>query len=303
MSLYAKHRPKSFDKVVGNSNTLESIENLLSKETIPHSFLLTGPTGTGKTTVARIMAEKLGCVGNDYSELNTADMRGIDTIRELIRQSKFKPIEGACRVWVIDECHKLTNDAQNAFLKELEDPCKHSYYILCTTEPDKLIPAIKGRCSTFQMNTLNENEMFKVLKRIVIREKEDLQKEVYDQIIQDSLGHPRNAIQILEQVLSVPETSRLEMAKRKAEEISSVILLCRELMNPKSWKSFAGILNGIKTQEAEGIRRQILGYASSVLLNGKESDQAAVILECFKESVFYTGFPGIVFATYSVYKN
>ena len=219
MSFHIKYRPDNFSDVKGNSDTLEILEGMLSDiETCPHTFLFYGNSGCGKTTTARILANRLGCRGSDYNEINTADFRGIDTIREIIGKSQFKPIEGTCRVWVLDEIHKATGEAQNALLKILEDSPKHVYFILCTTDPQKLLATIKGRCTQFQMKPLSEAQMHVLLRKVVIEEGEKLEREIYDQIIQDSLGHPRNALQILEQVLKVSPDRRIEIAKQAAVE-------------------------------------------------------------------------------------
>jgi DNA polymerase-3 subunit gamma/tau len=165
MTLYIKHRPTDLIGVKGNEDVVEALKNmLLNKESCPHSFLLSGPTGCGKTTLARIIAAELGCFGSDYKEIDSADFRGIDTIREIGKQCMYKPLESSCRVFVIDECHKMTNDAQNAFLKRLEDTPKHVYFILCTTDPSKLIPTIRGRCSQFQVKPLSEKVLLRLLK-------------------------------------------------------------------------------------------------------------------------------------------
>src|SRR4030067_2200249 len=104
MSLYLKYRPADFNELKGNTDIIASLEKMLSsKENCPHSFLLSGPTGTGKTTIARIIAKKLGCEERDFVEVDSGQVRGIDTIREIRDQSQYMPIEGSCRMWVIDE--------------------------------------------------------------------------------------------------------------------------------------------------------------------------------------------------------
>ena len=301
MSLYNKYRPTDFESIFGNLQTIESISNMISKPNPPHTYLLTGETGCGKTTVGRIIANKLGCIGNDLREINTADMRGIDQVRDIIKQAQYRPIEGPCMVWLIDECHKLTKDAQNAFLKLLEDTPSHVYFILCTTDPKDLLSTIKGRCSTFNMNPLGDREMLLLLRKIVIGEGENLEREIYNQIVQDSLGHPRNAIQVLEQVLNVEPGKRLEVAKRKAEEMSEAIELCRTLISGgNNWKKIAGILTGLKTQDPEGIRRMVLGYAQSILLGGQDNEKAAVVLVYFNDPFYNSGFPSLTLACYQV---
>ena len=223
MSLYRKYRPSSLSELRGNIEVVTSLQNLLSEDKFPHAILLHGPTGCGKTTVGRIIATELGSQGLDFKEVDSADFRGIDTIREIRKNSQYKPVESKCRVWIIDECHKLTNDAQNAFLKILEDTPEHVYFVLCTTEPEKLIKTIRSRCLQMQMSPLSDADMSKLLRVTARAEGERLEKEVLDQIIMDSLGLPRTALQILEQVISVPDEQRLEAAKRSAENQSQIV--------------------------------------------------------------------------------
>jgi len=303
MSLYLKYRPADLNQVKGNQDIVVALEGMLKdKETCPHSFLLHGPTGCGKTTIGRIITTRLGCIGSDFREVDSADFRGIDTIREIRKSSSFKGIEGDTRVWLIDECHKLTNDAQNALLKILEDTPSHVYFILCTTEPQKLLPTIKGRCMQFQVNTLDERNMILLLKKIVHNEGAKVEDAVYSQIVLDSLGRPRNAIQILEQVLNVAPERRLDMAKQTAEKQSQAIELCRALGKKAPWKTIAPILEGLKDQEAESIRRVVLGYCQAVLLK-KDDPIYGLILEEFINPFYDSGYPQLVYACYSVTKN
>jgi DNA polymerase III gamma/tau subunit len=296
--LYLKYRPSSFDDIVGNQEIVQVLRNQLTK-TMPKSLLFHGPTGCGKTTLARIVATELGAKGNDIREIDSADFRGIDTIRDIRKQSTYKPLEGPCRVWILDECHKMTNDAQTALLKALEDTPNHVYYILCTTEPQKLLPTIRGRCAQYQVRPLTEREMRLLLRKVVKAEGESLSKEIYDQITQDSLGHPRNALQILSQVLSVEEDKRMDVAKRTAETQSKTIELCRALVKRAPWKEVAGILKGLKEEDPEQIRRAVLGYCQAILLGDRPDISVAGIMQEFIEPFYNSGFPGLTFACIS----
>lgn len=306
MSLYLKYRPKSFDEVIGNEDILKYLSTILPEEGVenaPHVYLLHGPTGCGKTTLARILARKFGCEDVDIREVNTADFRGIDTVRDMIKTSRFHSIGGGSRAWIIDECHKMTNDAQNALLKLLEDSPSHAYFVLCTTEPEKLIKTVKGRCTELVVKPLNEVQMQKLLKKVVRAEGKKINDiTVYEQIIQDSFGLPRNALQVLDKVLNVSEEQQLEMAKTSAAQASESIQLCRALIDKSGWKKVSVILAGLKDQEAESIRRHVLGYCQSILLRG-ENDKAAFVIEMFRDPLYDIGFPGLVLACYSVVKG
>lgn len=303
MNLYLKYRPKTLDQIKGNEDVVAALEGMLVDiDSCPHTFLLHGGTGCGKTTIARIIADRLGCTDSDFREVDSADFRGIDTIRDIRKNSMYMPAQSRCRVWLIDECHKMTNDAQNAMLKILEDTPKHIYFILCTTEPQKVIAAIRGRCIELQVKPLTDLDMKKLLKSICKKEGEEISKEIYDQIIQDSLGHPRNALQILEQVFSVDEDRRLDVAKKTAAVQSQGIELCRVLLKKSAWKEVSVILQGLKDQEAEDIRRMVLGYCQAVLLK-MDNPRAGLVLECFIEPFYNSGFPGLVLACYTVVKE
>ena len=303
MSLYKKYRPQTLAEIKGNKEVVSSLVTMLEdKEKMPHVYLFHGATGCGKTTLGRIIKNTLLISDNDYKEINSSELRGIDTVREIIKNSQYRPIDSAYRIYLIDECHKLTNDAQNAFLKILEDTPPHIIFILATTEPEKLIKAIKGRCQQFQVSPLSDNEMKGLLKKVVKKEGDSIEPEVYSQIIESAEGLPRNALQILEQVLSTEEEKRLEIAKKSVLVASESIELCRALLSNSNWKKVREILTNLKGQEAESIRRHVLGYAQAVLLKS-ENNKAGLVMEEFIEPFYHTGFPQLVFACYSVIQN
>lgn len=302
MSLYLKHRPKSLETVLGNSELIETLEGFLSDvEKCPHVFLLHGPTGCGKTTIARIIADRLGAAG-DFKEMNSSQFNGIDTIRKIQQEMVYKPLEGSCKVYLMDEVHQMTSQAQEAALKMLEDTPKHVYFILCTTNPNKLIKAIHGRCSKLQVSLLNETETITLLRRILKKEKQTVEPQVLEYIAKNTNGHARNAIQRLEQVLQVEESKRLAIAKQVEQETNQAINLCRAIIKKEGWKSIRIILSNLKEAnvDAEEIRRVMLGYCQSILLGDKPNDMAAAIIEQFWEPTYNIGFPGIVYNCYSL---
>ena len=219
-SLHQRYRPQSFNAVIGNEATIERLQAVLSNEKRrPHSYLLHGPSGCGKTTIGRIIATELGCKGADFVELDSADFRGIDTVRGIRRQIAYAPMESKCRVWLLDEAHALTNDAQTALLKSLEEPPSHVYFILCTTLPKKLLLTLRSRCSQYVVSQLTDIQIKYLLRRVVKAEGESMSHAVYKRIIRSSNGLPRQALVVLEQVLAVSESSRMEAARYVADGV------------------------------------------------------------------------------------
>ena len=303
MSLYLNYRPKTLEQIKGNKETVSALQGFLDNpDKMPHVYLFHGPTGCGKTTFGRIIGNTLEVVKEDIVEMDSAQFNGIDTVREIRKNSAYKPLRSKYRIYILDEVHMFSTAAQEGMLKILEDTPKHIIFILCTTDPNKLKPTLKGRCQQFQVKPLSDDEMRKLLKQTVRKEKEKLESEVLDQIILDSQGHARQALQILEQVLNTDSDKRLEAAKQSAIETSQSIELCRALLGKSTWKQVSTILLGLKGQDPEGIRRIVLGYAQSVLLKSDNS-KAGLILEEFLESTYNSGFPQLVFACYSVIKN
>lgn len=302
--LYQKYRPRKLDDVVGNEGIVRSLKGLIDDTERPRAYLLHGPTGCGKTTLARILAREFGAIKSDIKEINAADFRGIDTIRDVINKSRYAPMGGDACVWIFDEAQQLVGTAQSAMLKLLEDVYETSYFILCTTDPHRLLPTIRGRCTKFEVKPLENKQMYLLLKKIATAEKRTLEKDVYKKIVLNTEGRPRNAIQLLESVLSVEDRTelQLEVAGHSEELEAQVIELCRVLLNGKHWQSVKQILSGIKKEEPERIRRAVLGYCQTVLLRD-ENDRAAEIIEVFSENTYNSGFAGIVYYCYCVTKN
>lgn len=216
-SLAVKYRPRRLEDLVGQKDVVATIRGALKTKNIPAAYLLAGGTGLGKTTTARIIARYLNCDTNDacgkckncetpitahpdYEELNIANTRGIDDIREIVRRSVNRPRMGRFRVILLDECHQLTPQAAETLLKPLEEPAPATVWILATTDPQKLKPTIVKRCTTLLLKNIPEKEVTERLQFIAKKEGIKVKDKLWPIIYKGSEGHMRNAIQLLEAV-------------------------------------------------------------------------------------------------------
>jgi len=305
MPLHTDYRPKRLEDITGNRDTVEALKTHLRKDSPNRSILFVGPSGCGKTTLAICVANELDSLDEwNFQMLNASDFRGIDTIRDLREQARRKPIGGArCRIWLLDECHKLTPDAQEAVLKLLEDPPKGCWFLLATTNPEKLKITLKRRCTEFQVSPVEDKDLLRLLQRIAGREKKKVPQEVLSQICLDSLGSPGMALNILDKVIDLPVSDMLKSAKKWAERNSNVISLCRHLLaclrKNSGWKETLAMLKEFQEDDPETIRRQVLEYFNKVALDGNES--AYLIMSCFRQNYYDCGRAGLYMSCYEAF--
>lgn len=293
--LYKKHRPKTLKGVVGNVSAVKTLTNMLERKTVPHSILFSGPSGCAKTTFARILKTALDCHDIDFKELNCSDFRGVDTIRDIARTMSMAPTGGQCRIWLLDEVHQMTKDAQNASLKILEDTPEHVYFFLCTTEPQKLIAPVKTRCAQIQVELLSTADMKKLLARIAKREKQQLDESLALDIVDAAGGSARKALVLLDLVFNLPPEARAKAVKAESEA-KETIDLCRALIKGEAWTKVARILKDMKV-EPETVRYAVLGYARAVLLNSG-NPRGAVVIDAFADNFYDSKDAGLALACY-----
>lgn len=297
--LYKKHRPSNFKEVVGQSNAVAQLSAFVKKGNIPHAMLFTGPSGCGKTTLARIMKEKLDCSDHDFCEQNSSDYRGIDSIREMRKRMGLAPVSGSCRIWLLDECHKLSNDAQNALLKILEDTPKHVYFMLATTDPQKLIKTVVNRCTQIKVDAVSFEKLTELVEAVCKKEGVKLPEEVVSSIANIAEGSARRSLVLLEQIIGLKtEEDQLE-ALQKSESKQQSIEIARALIKGVSWPEMCKLLKEVD-DEPETIRHLILGYCTTIMLGGnaKMSGRASVILNNFRDNYYDCGKAGLVLSCY-----
>jgi len=198
--LYRKYRPQSWDEVIGQEHVVRTLTNALKLNRVSHAYLFSGPRGTGKTTIARLLAKSVGCADLDLIEIDAASNRGIDEIRELRDGIKFAPTAGKYKVFIIDEVHQLTKEAFNALLKTLEEPPAHAIFILATTEAHKVPGTILSRVQQFAFRRLTIAEIIRKLQKIVEAEKIKIDENAVRLIAAYAGGSYRDAESMLEQL-------------------------------------------------------------------------------------------------------
>ena len=310
MGLYQRVRPKTFDEVVGNQAAISSLRKTVAAAPDgPHTFLFIGPSGCGKTTMGRILASEVGCDQFNIQEANGSNNRGIDDARELIKQANYAGMGGGNRCVIIDEVHGLTKDAQTCLLKALEDVPPYQYWILCTTDPQKILPTIKTRCDQIKVQPLNDDEMETLIERACEKgELPDPEDDVFFAIMDAAEGCPRKALVLLEKVNGMDSAEALKVIEGFTEESPESIELCRAIAGGdwgKASKLFIELTKGRPPSDAEGIRHMIAGYLKACLIksNGSRADSFADALGFVNESVMYSFMPGLLFAVYNATKT
>ncbi len=202
---YLKYRPQTLDEI-DNSNVRETITKLIATKNIPHAFLFVGQKGTGKTSVARIVAKALNkSEGQDFSsdivEMDAASNRGIEEVKNIIKEASYLPMSSAYRIFIIDEAHMITNDAYNALLKTLEEPPSTAVFILATTNIEKVPKTILSRCSIVNFGRAKKEDIITMLERIAKNEKITIDKDLFDLIARNADYSFRDAAKILEDLV------------------------------------------------------------------------------------------------------
>jgi len=293
--LYRKYRPKTFREIVGQEHIVKTLTNAIALGKVSHAYLFSGPRGTGKTTIARLLAKALNCQGRkegeyepcnqcqscqeidrgvsiDLVEIDAASNRGIDEIRELKERVKFRPLKSKYKIFIIDESHQLTKEAANALLKTLEEPPSNTVFILATTEIQKMIPTIISRCQTFSFRRLMVPEISKKLEDILNSEKIKFDKEALDLIALSARGSIRDAESLLDEVVSFSAKNDIIKVETIQQLLGitdkSIILKFIEMIGKKQAKDAVEYLNELILKGIDPIElvKSLIQYLREILM-------------------------------------
>jgi len=306
--LYHKYRPRKFGEIAGHIEIVTSMRKAMLDKDRAQVYLLAGSTGTGKTSMARIMSMSVNCdnvsenadpclvcesckavlTGNcvDIMELNAADTRGINDIRSLIRNMPMLPMMLDYKVIILDEAHQLTKEAQTSLLKVLEDAPKHIIIILCSTHAKSILPAVRNRCQRHTFGTLSKTEMISLLEEVATMEGNDFPPSVYSAIVDATGGSPRAALVSLQKVLQLGSKDLREIRKILGDEDESdvnIIKVGLALNGPKNWSKVVDAYKEVSHVGATAIGMVLAGFYRNQLLRAKSnSSTIAKKLDFFK---------------------
>jgi DNA polymerase III subunit gamma/tau len=291
-ALYLKWRPRSFDHVIGQEHIVQTLRNALVQDRIRHAYLFNGPRGTGKTTMARILAKAVNCLHPDPAErpcdecqfclsvnegrfldlieIDAASHNGVDDVRDLREKIAFAPSEGRFKVYIIDEVHRFSGAAFDALLKTLEEPPDHAIFILATTELDKVPATIKSRSLMFEFRRVSIREVADRLQRIIEFEGIHAERAALELVARQGTGSVRDSISLLDQLISDPTQGiTLEMAEQVLGTASNrAVGKLADAIFDNDVATGLDLLNRAIDEGADPAQfcRQIVEYLRSVLL-------------------------------------
>lgn len=257
-TLYRAYRPQDFSEVRGQEHIVKALEGAIKNKKTGHAYLFSGGRGTGKTTVARILARALGVTDKDLYEMDAASNRGIDDIRELREGVWVMPFESPYKFYIIDEAHMLTKEAWNALLKTLEEPPAHVVFVLATTEREKVPDTIQSRCEVFTFKQPSRDVLAETIAAVAKAEGFSLETSAAELVALLAEGSFRDALSILQKVLAMSKDKKVDIAE--VEEVAGAPKgeLVRTLLSGIAARDAERALTAIHAAEQENIDARLL---------------------------------------------
>jgi DNA polymerase-3 subunit gamma/tau len=257
-TLYRAYRPRQWDEVRGQEHVVGVLEKEVKNGKIAHAYLFAGGRGTGKTSVARILAKELDVSDKDLYEIDAASNRGIDDMRQLREGVYAMPFESKYKFYIIDEAHMLTKEAWNAFLKTLEEPPAHAIFVLATTDRDKVPDTIQSRCEAFTFKQPTREVLAQIVTDIAKKEGFSLERAAAELVALLAEGSFRDALSILQKVLSVSSDKKVDVAEVEAVSGAPRGELVRALLTGLAKKDAGVALKALETAVAANVDARVL---------------------------------------------